>query len=44
MSLAPVGPAVAQRIGKPVLFLHDCVGEKIEGCSEFDDFRSDCSA
>ena len=30
MSLAPVGPAVAQRIGKPVLFLHDCVGEKIE--------------
>ena len=30
MSLAPVAPALAQRIGLPVLFLDDCVGEKIE--------------
>ena len=30
MSLAPVAPVLAQRIGLPVLFLDDCVGEKIE--------------
>jgi phosphoglycerate kinase len=30
MSLGPVAPALAQRIGLPVLFLDDCVGEKIE--------------
>ncbi len=30
MSLAPVAPALAQRIGLPVLFLDDCVGDKIE--------------
>ena len=30
MSLAPVAPALSQRIGLPVLFLDDCVGDKIE--------------
>lgn len=30
MSLAPVAPALAQRIGLPVMFLNDCVGEQIE--------------
>jgi phosphoglycerate kinase len=30
MSLGTVAPALAQRIGLPVLFLDDCVGEKIE--------------
>ena len=30
MSLAPVAPALAQLIGLPVLFLDDCVGDKIE--------------
>ncbi len=30
LSLAPVAPVLAQRIGIPVLFLDDCVGEKIE--------------
>src|SRR6056300_400368 len=30
MSLAPVAPALAERIGLPVLFLDDCIGEDIE--------------
>ena len=30
MSLAPVAPALAGRIGLPVLFLDDCVGENIK--------------
>ena len=30
MSLAPVAPALAELIGLPVVFLDDCVGEKVE--------------
>ena len=30
MSLAPVAPALAERIGLPVLFLEDCIGQEIE--------------
>ena len=30
MSLAPVAPLLAQKLGAPVLFLDDCVGENIE--------------
>lgn len=30
MSLAPVAPALAERLGRPVLFLDDCVGEDVE--------------
>lgn len=30
MSLAPVAPALAERIGLPVLFLNDCIGNDIE--------------
>ena len=30
MSLAPVAPALAERIGLPVLFLDDCIGQDIE--------------
>jgi len=31
MSLSPVAPALAERIGLPVLFLDDCIGQEIEG-------------
>ena len=30
MSLSPVAPLLAQKLGTPVLFLDDCIGEKIE--------------
>ncbi len=30
MSLAPVAPVLAERIGLPVMFLDDCVGENVE--------------
>ena len=30
MSLAPVAPLLAKKLGSTVLFLDDCVGEKIE--------------
>ena len=30
MSLAPVAPVLASRLGLPVLFLDDCVGDRIE--------------
>lgn len=30
MSLSPVAPALAKRLGVPVLFLDDCVGENVE--------------
>lgn len=33
MSLAPVAPALAKRLGRPVLFLNDCVGEDVENAA-----------
>jgi len=33
-SLKPVGDEVAKLLGKPVTFLHDCVGEKVEKACE----------
>ncbi len=33
MSLAPVAPALAERLGRPVLFLNDCVGEDVENAA-----------
>ena len=30
MSLSPVAPLLAQKLGKPVLFLEDCVGDQVK--------------
>jgi phosphoglycerate kinase len=36
-SMAPVAKVVEQRLGKPVRFLSDCVGDKVEGaCSDLE--------
>jgi len=38
MSLSPVTPALAERLGKPVLFLDDCIGDDVENvCRELEE-------
>lgn len=34
MSLAPVAPLLAKKLGLPVLFLDDCVGEQVKSATE----------
>lgn len=38
MSLSPVTPTLAERLGKPVLFLDDCIGDDVENvCRELEE-------
>ena len=30
MSLSPVAPLLAQKLGTPVLFLEDCIGDQVK--------------
>ncbi len=37
-SLAPVAKALSEKLGKPVVFVDDCIGEKVSGvCSKLND-------